>query len=71
MDKFKQVMKRLEDGNRTYSIKLLGSKKNKLNGFSILLHTRFTATKEDEYHRISQKFIDLLTEAEIKFKVLK
>lgn len=70
MNKFKQVMKRLEEEDRSYSIRLLGDKKNKLNGFSILMHTRISSDKEHDYHGISKKFVDLLKEAEIKFKIL-
>ncbi len=71
MGKYEQVIRRLEKENRVYSIKVLGDKKNKENAFGILLHTRFTGTAEDEFHGIKKKYIDLLTEAEIKFKILR
>lgn len=72
MNKAEEVIKRLDKENRTYSIKILGNKKNQENAFAILLSsTSFHGTAENVYHGIPQKTIDLLKEAEIDFKLRK
>lgn len=74
--KAEEVIKRLskiEEENRSCSIKVLGDKENKLNGFSIIMYNKegFNSFAKNEYSGINKKTIALLDEAEIKYEVLK
>lgn len=70
--KAKEVIKRLEEENKWYTIQVLGNEENKNNAFAILLNSGqgFNSTDKEVYHGINKKTIALLKEAEIKFKVL-
>ena len=69
--KAEKIIKRLQEGNRTYSIQLLGDRKNKEYGFSILMNLGGFFGEENEIYRgININAIDLLKEAEIKFKMI-
>lgn len=70
--KAKAVIKRLMEESRTYNIKVLGDEQNQVDAFSILMHGKdgFGSTKKKEYWGLTKTTIDLLNEAEIKFKVL-
>lgn len=69
--KAQTVIKRLEEENRTYTIKILGDEDNKAKGFYILMLTQQTTSiKENVFHGIKKKTLELLKEAEIKFKVI-
>ena len=69
--KAEAVIKRLQDGNKLYSIQILGDRANKDYAFGILLNVgEFVAEKNEVFHGLSINTIELLKEAEIKFKVI-
>lgn len=74
--KAEEVIKRLtqiEEENRTCAIEICGDEQNKLDGFSIIMHNKegFSSFGKNEYCGISKQTINLLDEAEIKYKILK
>ncbi len=72
-NKVEEVIARLIEENETFTIEVLGDEKNKNNGFGILIHCKdeFSSSAKEIYHGISKKTIELLKEAEIKFKIIK
>lgn len=70
--KAEEVIKKLEEETRHFVIKVLGDKENKVYAFAILMHSEqgFGGTEKEIYSGISKETIDLLNEAEIKFKIL-
>ena len=74
MNKAEKVIKRLQKENETFTIKILEDKKNRENGFGILLNApaqTFSSTNLNEYYGIKKSTLKLLDEAEIKDKILK
>ena len=70
--KAEEVIKRLEEENKTYTIQIVGDKKNKSNGFYILMTTQAMSCGPNEtFGPIKKSTLALLKEAEIKFKILK
>lgn len=72
-EKAKKVIERLqkiEEDNRTCAIKILGDEENKLNAFTILLHSKegFSSFSKNEYYGVSKQTLALFDEAEIKYK---
>ncbi len=71
MSKADEVIKRITKDNEVFTIKLLGSEKNKSNAFYILINTQQTiSTEKNIFHLIEKSTLDLLDEAEIKYKIL-
>jgi len=71
--KAEKVIERLREENETFRVRILGDKQNEENAFAIFLHCKdgFGSTEKGTYWGISKKTIELLKEAEIKFKILK
>ncbi len=71
--KAEAVIKRLQEANETFAIKILGDEQNKIDGFSIFINCNddFGSSEKGVYWGITKKTIELLKEAEIKFKILK
>ena len=71
MSKADEVIKRLQEENRTYRIQITGDEENKDNAFGILMNTQaILAIKDEGYTGIKKSTLDLLDEAEIKYKIL-
>ncbi len=73
MTKAEEVIERLEEENRTYSIKVLGDEKNKDNAFGIIANIKdriIFAEEKEVYRGIGKKTFLLLKEAEIEFGVI-
>ncbi len=69
--KAEAVIKSLEEANETFTIKVLGDEQNKIYALSILMKSQdFRSFKKNEYVGIHLIIINLLKEAEIKFKIL-
>lgn len=69
--KAEAIIKRLQEANKTFRIKVLGDEKNKVYAFSILSECQqFSSFHKNEYCWIKKGTIKLLKEAEIKFKIL-
>ncbi len=71
--KYKEIMKMLKERNRTYVIKFTGNRAEKIAGFSIIMNSNkdlICSSKRNIFHHISKETIDLLNEAEIKFKII-
>ena len=70
--KAEAVIKRLQEVNQTFTIKVLGDAENKVNAFTITSECQpFSSFRKNEYCGIQKNTIKLLEEAEIKFKILK
>ena len=71
MSKADEVIKRLQEENRTYRIQISGTEKNKVNGFSVLMNSQaFGSLEKEIYCGITKKTMALLDEAEIKYEIL-
>ena len=58
MNKTEEIIKRLQEENRRYTVQLTGDKKNKSSGFYILMLSQgFTSTGEYMFHGIRQKIL--------------
>jgi len=69
--KAEAVIKRIEEASKTFRIKVLGDKQNKVYAFTILTGIQVVRTfGKDGYAGISHLTINFLKEAEIKFKIL-
>ena len=67
----KEVLKEIEEKSQRYSIQILGSKKNRAEGFYILLNTQeFSCTEKDKYHYIKKSSLELLDRAKVKYKII-
>ncbi len=79
----KEVFDRIEETHKQESIQLLGDKKNKVDGFYILMNTQafvstyilmntqaFVSTKKETFHGIKPSTLKLLDEAEIKYRII-
>ncbi len=70
MNKADEIIKRIQEKNKIYSIQVLGDEKNKSQGFYILMNTQsLTCTGKETFHYIKKSTLDLLDEAEIKYKI--
>ena len=70
--KAEEVIKRIQEVNQTFTIKVLGDAENKVNAFTITSECQqFSSFRKNEYRGIQKNTIKLLEEAEIKFKILK
>lgn len=70
--KAEEVINRIMEENKVRSIKILGDEENKDYAFKIILTgNSVIADKEETYHGIKNKTIDLLKEADIKFQEIK
>jgi len=68
----KEVLDRIEKETKVFTIKVFGSEKDKDDAFYILMNTQHLVGDKDEiFHGIKQKTLDLLDEAEIKYKIIK
>ena len=69
--KAEAVIKRLQDANKTERIKILGDEQNREYAFSIFMQSQNVISYvKDEYIVITENTINLLKEAEIKFKII-
>jgi hypothetical protein len=65
------VLKEIEEKNRVYSIKIIGSEKDKVDGFYILMNTQNTFSDDkDTFHGIKKSTLELLDKAEIIYDIL-
>ncbi len=65
------VLNELKEKLKVYSIQILGSKKDKSEGFYILINTQsLFSDDKDTFHGIKKETLDLLDRAEIKYKIL-
>jgi NAD(P)H-dependent FMN reductase len=65
------VLDELNERLKVYSIKILGNKKDKADGFYILMNTQAVCSnRKNVYSGITKTTLDLLDRAEIKYKVL-
>ena len=72
LTKAEKIIAELKKKRKVHSIKLIGNKKNKADGFYIMiLNQPITSTEKNIFHGVSENTIKLLKEAEIKFEVLK
>ena len=71
--KAEEVIRRLQEENEIFRIRIIGDRKNEENAFAIFLNCKdgFGSSEKSTYWGISKKTIELLKEAEIKFKILK
>jgi len=71
MSKADEVIKRIDEQNKCYSLEILGTRKEKADGFYILMNTQqLVSDEKDTFHLIKKSTLDLLDEAEIKYKIL-
>ncbi len=71
MNDVEKVIKRLqrEHGHQTWTVTLLGDKKNKASGFYIMMLSQgFSSTKKDRFYGINRKTLQALLDAKIEFK---
>ncbi len=71
MSKADEVIKRLQEENRTYRIQIIGDEKNKDDGMAILMTQSFSVIKDVGYIGIKKSTLALLDEAEIKYTISK
>ncbi len=70
--KAEEVIKRLQEENKTYTIQIIGDEENKSNGFYILMTTQaMNCGPNETFGQIKKSTLALLDEAKIKFKILK
>jgi hypothetical protein len=66
------VLDELNERLKVYSIKILGNKKDKADGFYILMNTQPTyLNSKGVFHGIKKETLNLLDKAEIKYEILK
>lgn len=67
----KSVMDKIKKETEDYSIQILGSRKDQEDAFYILMNTQhLISDKKNVYHGIKNSTLELLKNAEIKFKIL-
>jgi hypothetical protein len=67
----KEVMSEIEKKIQSYTIRILGNKKDKVDGFYILMNTQpFYSDEKNVYHGIKNDTLKLLKRAEIKYKII-
>lgn len=65
------VLDKVHSMNKVYSIQILGDEKDKSEAFYILMNTQHLfSDAKDTFHGIKKETLDMLEDAEIKFKIL-
>ncbi len=71
MSKADEVIRRIEEENEVISIKIIGTDKNKADGFYIIMNTQQTISDEKNvFHCIKKKTLGLLNEAGIRHEII-
>ena len=68
---YNKVIKRIQEENEVFSIQFLEDRKNKINGFSVLINTQQFYGTRNAFHGIKQSTLKLFDEAKVKYKILR